>query len=73
VESTQATGSPVEEQGASAEELWATYEGLMAEHAEHVQTEESCWSAWRTAAASRNQSWDAATAAYAAWNTAAGT
>lgn len=50
MESTQATGSPVKKQGASADELWATYKGLSAE--EHARSEEAdrAWQAYVSAA-----------------------
>jgi hypothetical protein len=58
VEGTEATGSPVEKQDASAGELWATYRALDAELVS-APTDEAVrtWS----------EAHEAATAAYAAW------
>jgi hypothetical protein len=67
---TQATGSPVEAQGASVAELWATYEGLDAEYASQVQEADRCWSAYEVASGRQREARDAAHAAYLEWHAA---
>ena len=68
MESTQATGSPVEARGTSVAELWATYQGLDAEYASKQQQADRCWSAYEVASARQREAWDAAHAAYLEWH-----
>ena len=70
MQSTQATGSPVEAQGSSVAELWATYQGLDAEYASQQQQADRCWSAYEEASARQRECWDAAHAAHLAWHAA---
>ena len=70
MESTQATGSPVEAQGTSVAELSATYLGLDAEYASKQQEADRCWSAYEEASQRQREAWDAAHAAYLAWHAA---
>jgi hypothetical protein len=65
VESTEAAGSPVTVQGASAAECWSTYEGLMVEHAKWSGEADRRWAAYERLVSENERRQEMAYASYA--------
>lgn len=54
----------------STEDLWATYEGLLAEYDEVVKETDARWAGYLAASTREREAWGASQVAYAAYRTA---